>query len=73
MRDDLQRLRAEIDSARVDRHGRAPVRLSVIQALFDAIESADRAPSFGQGHGYFRARAALTEAIGSAVQIGREG
>jgi hypothetical protein len=73
MRDDLLRLRAEIDSARRDKHGRVPVRSGVLEALFDVIESADRTPSFGQGHGFFRARAALTEAIGSAAQIGREG
>lgn len=74
MRDDLQRLRAELNAAKIyERHGRTLVRTSVLEALFDVIESADRAPTFGQGHGYFKARAALTEAIGSAAQIGREG
>ncbi len=47
------------------------VRTEVMEALLALVEAGDKSPGFGQGTGYYRARTALTEAMGEPGEFAR--
>ena len=77
MRDDLARLRRQLERARPwAKGGRVAVRLPVLEALLDIVDAGDRLTGFAVGTGLPKSRARLTEAMGEPSDferaIGRE-
>ncbi len=71
MRDDLARLRRQLERARPwAKAGRVAVRTEVLEALLALVEAGDKL-GFGQGTGYYRARAVLTESLGEPGELAR--
>lgn len=72
MREDLQKLRRQLAHAKPwAKGGRVAVRTAILEALLDLVEAGDKATAFGQGTGYYRARAELAEAMQDAGDFDR--